>query len=72
MKHQKFRASVYIDVWIDPEKETDDADAMPELKSMDEMRAEAEAEVEEMITLIPNKYIGGVATMSELMGGKEI
>jgi hypothetical protein len=49
MTERRFRASVYVDVWV---PQTDDLEAD---------RAEAQRIAEEFASLRPNSYVGGVA-----------
>lgn len=49
MNERRFRASIYVDVWV---KETDD---------LEDDRQQAWAEVSQFQQKIPNSYVGGVA-----------
>ena len=49
MVERRFRASIYVDVWV---KQTD---------NLEEDRKKAEEQVREFQEQIPNSYVGGVA-----------
>ena len=52
LPERRFRASIYVDVWVEA---TDNPEAD---------RARAEAQVEEYRKNIPNSYVGGVAVLA--------
>ncbi len=78
----KFRASIYIDIFIEEQckycgevpywwndfKCTNPAGH--ELAGLENLRKKAQDEVEEIGNNIPNSYIGGVATMDEILSDK--
>jgi len=49
---RRFRASIYVDVWV------------PETDNLEDDRAKATEQVNEFQDKIPNSYIGGVAKYS--------
>lgn len=58
MNTRKFRCSIYVDIFIDDPAYTE-AD-----------REAARKIIEDLSSNIPNSYVGGVATMEELMDNK--
>jgi len=59
---QKFRASIYLDLFVDLPQ-----DFTSFKKVIDEAREAARLEAQELADRLPNAYVGGVATVEELM-----
>ena len=80
---RRFRCSIYVDIFIPPVcKHCGESskfwDIPPgcsnlgghELCNIEDDRSKAREEVEDINNGIPNSYVGGVATMDEIINGK--
>lgn len=61
---QKFRASIYVDIFIDYGENEDIKEY-----DLEKLREAARKKADELQDKIPNSYVGGIGTMQEIMQG---
>jgi len=60
LRERRFRASIYLDVWV------------PETDSLEDDRHVAEQKVREIAIEIPNAYVGGVSSFTGMFLDRDI